>query len=108
MSDFAVARSRLQESLSELEERLTHVVRDLHQPADPDLAEQAIEVEDDEALEHQAALITRQIKLVQQALRRIDEKLYGECIRCGAQIGSARLEARPEAALCINCARDTA
>jgi RNA polymerase-binding transcription factor DksA len=36
---------------------------------------------------------------VQQALRRI---------RCGGQIASGRLEARPEAALCINCARDTA
>lgn len=108
MSDFAAARSRLQKSLTELEDRLTHVVRELDQPADPDLAEQAIEVEDDEALEHQAALITREIKSVQQALRRIDEGLYGQCVRCGSQIASGRLEARPEAALCINCARDTA
>lgn len=106
MPDFAAARSRLEKSLTELEERLTHVVRDLDQPADADLAEQAIELEDDEALEHQAALITREITSVQQALRRIDGNTYGQCLGCGAEIASARLEARPEAALCIRCARN--
>lgn len=105
MPDFVVARTRLQKSLTELEERLTHIVRDLDQPADPDWGEQAIEVEDDQALEHQAALITREIASVQRALRRIDENTYGQCVRCGGEIASARLEARPEAALCIECAR---
>ncbi len=108
MLDVATVRSRLRRSLTELEERLTHVVRDLDQPADPDSAEQAIELEDDEALEQQAALIRREITSVQRALRRIDENTYGQCIRCGMQIASDRLEVRPETALCIDCARGTA
>ncbi|QNE46655.1 molecular chaperone DnaK [Glaciihabitans sp. INWT7] len=31
---------------------------------------------------------------------------YGACVRCGRPIGDARLEARPSAALCIECARE--
>lgn len=37
------------------------------------------------------------------ALRRIDEGSYGECAGCGEMISAARLEARPEARLCISC-----
>jgi RNA polymerase-binding transcription factor DksA len=41
---------------------------------------------------------------VQRALRRIEQGSYGECVRCGDQIAPNRLEARPEAALCFDCA----
>ena len=40
------------------------------------------------------------------ALRRIDEGAYGTCARCGRQIPEERLEARPWASLCIDCARE--
>lgn len=43
---------------------------------------------------------------VNRALARVDAGTYGVCERCGSPIGKARLEARPEASLCINCARE--
>jgi DnaK suppressor protein len=42
---------------------------------------------------------------VDAALERIAAGGYGSCARCGEPIGFARLEARPEATLCIACAR---
>ncbi|SMQ71340.1 TraR/DksA C4-type zinc finger protein [Agreia sp. VKM Ac-1783] len=42
---------------------------------------------------------------VDAALERIADGSYGICTRCGQPIGFARLEARPEATLCIACAR---
>jgi RNA polymerase-binding transcription factor len=108
MPDLATAKARLEASLVELEGRLTHIARDLDQPADRDWDEQAIEIEDDEALEHQGALVTREIASVQRALGRIKDGTYGQCVRCGNDIAPDRLDARPEAALCIDCARQAA
>jgi RNA polymerase-binding transcription factor DksA len=105
MSQSDPAKARLQASLAELEARLTNITRDLSEAPDRDWDEQAIEVEDDEALEHQAALVEKEIASVQRALGRIADGTYGECVRCGGEIAPARLEARPEAALCIDCAR---
>ncbi len=39
------------------------------------------------------------------ALERVETGDYGICRRCGRAIDPARLEARPGAALCIDCAR---
>jgi len=108
MPDLAAAKVRLQASLTELEGRLTNIARDLDQPPDRDWDEQAIEIEDDEALEHQAALVEKEIASVQRALGRIEDGTYGTCVRCGEPIAPERLDARPEAALCIHCARSAA
>lgn len=40
---------------------------------------------------------------VEEALLRIKEGTYGQCLECGEQIGVKRLEARPTAELCIEC-----
>jgi DnaK suppressor protein len=42
-------------------------------------------------------------KKIGQALQRIHEGEYGECIECGANIRYERLRARPTAELCIHC-----
>ena len=42
---------------------------------------------------------------VDAALARIDAGTYGTCERCGRPVGEARLDARPEARWCIDCAR---
>lgn len=41
---------------------------------------------------------------VEDALRKLDQGTYGFCERCGQPIAPARLEAKPEARRCINCA----
>lgn len=38
-----------------------------------------------------------------EALRRLDSKEFGKCVKCGKDIGMARLEAVPHANLCIAC-----
>ena len=105
MPEPADARTRLEALLAELQGRLGHIAADLSEPLDPDSSEQAIEVEDDAALEGQASLVAREIASVKRALARIDDGTYGICMRCGAEIAPARLDARPEAALCVHCAR---
>lgn len=105
MTDRTATRSRLEARLAELEGRQQHIAVDLSEPLDPDSSEQAVEVEDDAALEGQAALIPREIESVKRALARIEDGTYGQCVLCGAEISPARLDARPEAALCIDCAR---
>jgi RNA polymerase-binding transcription factor len=37
------------------------------------------------------------------ALARIDDHTYGRCVDCGTEIPEGRLEARPDAARCVNC-----
>ena len=105
MSDLAAVKTRLEEQLAELRGRQARVETDLAEPLNADSSEQAVEMEDDAALEGQAALIDRQIASVSRALERIERGTYGECVRCGAAIATPRLAVRPEAALCIECAR---
>lgn len=47
----------------------------------------------------------RVLAAVDAALRRIEEGTYGTCSSCGKRISEERLEARPWAELCIDCAR---
>jgi DnaK suppressor protein len=44
-----------------------------------------------------------QLKLVEEALARIDSEEYGVCMDCGNAISSGRLEAIPWAVRCIAC-----
>jgi DnaK suppressor protein len=50
------------------------------------------------------SLLVTEEKL-ERALAKLDEGSYGRCDRCGGPIAPARLEAVPESALCIDCAR---
>lgn len=106
MPNIADAKARLAEMLAELEARHQRIGEDLKEPLDPDSSERAVEMEDDASLEGQATLLAREIASVKRALARIDDATYGECVRCGEDIAAARLESRPEAALCIDCARE--
>ena len=45
------------------------------------------------------------LRQLQAARQRLDEGCYCECVRCGDEISAARLQARPEAALCFGCER---
>jgi RNA polymerase-binding protein DksA len=47
----------------------------------------------------------RKVQSMQEALRRFEEGTYGLCERCGSEISAQRLEALPQARLCIQCAQ---
>lgn len=100
----AQMQNRLLAMKSELSARLKHLERDLAEPLNPDSGERAVEVEDDASLEGQAILVADELASVDRALDRIARGSYGQCVKCGDQISMARLEARPEASLCIRCA----
>lgn len=97
-------KARLEAQLAELKQRQERIAQDLAEPLNADSSEQAVELEDDVSLEGQAALVAREIASVNRALLRVETGTYGECARCGAEIAPKRLEARPEASLCISCA----
>jgi len=50
------------------------------------------------------SLLVTEEKL-RRALAKLEEGSYGRCDRCGRAIAPGRLEAAPESALCIDCAR---
>jgi len=50
-------------------------------------------------------LLEQEAEQIQEAMRRKAEGRYGICEECGNKIPEARLAARPEATLCIDCQR---
>lgn len=48
--------------------------------------------------------IAATLEEIDRALARIEDGRYGLCVSCGDEISPDRLEARPEASLCIDCA----
>lgn len=44
-----------------------------------------------------------QLRAIKHALAKFSDGSYGSCENCGNDIGPSRLQARPEATLCIAC-----
>ena len=63
---------------------------------DPDLIER-------EKVMALVQIIERRLDSIDYALRRMDEGTYGICERCRLPIDPGRLEAVPEAVLCVKC-----
>lgn len=59
----------------------------------------------------QVGALVRQAQLhvveIDAAIARLESGAYGTCERCGGRIGAGRLEARPVARTCIQCATAT-
>lgn len=47
--------------------------------------------------------IRQELAGVEHALRKFEEGTYGKCDNCGKPIDPARLEALPQASLCLDC-----
>lgn len=105
MDNTAPYKAILETNLAELQARLNRIEHDLDEPHDPDSSERAVQMEDDDSLEGQARLVTREIASTKRALDRISQGVFGYCVQCGEDISEGRLNARPEAALCIACAK---
>jgi DnaK suppressor protein len=109
--DEAAARQRLEQLLTELDDssrtlaaeagdagELTHV--DQHSA---EAASELTEMERDGAV---LAVVAGQRQEVLDALARLDAGTYGRCVDCGTTLPDERLEARPEAARCMNCQQE--
>ncbi|TMM51193.1 TraR/DksA family transcriptional regulator [Sulfitobacter sabulilitoris] len=95
----------IEQRMTELSRRLATIEDALDEPADRDLEDQAIELEDDEVLEGVGRAGQREMRLLQLALKRIEDGSYGICQICGNEIAEERLIAVPFAPLCRDCAR---
>ncbi|HEX7474462.1 MAG TPA: TraR/DksA C4-type zinc finger protein [Dehalococcoidales bacterium] len=51
--------------------------------------------------------LKRLLAEVDRALQKLDQGTYGTCDICGIKIDPARLEALPQAILCLNCRQKT-
>jgi DnaK suppressor protein len=94
----------LKARLSELKRRVAEIDRELHTQLSADSEEQAIDLENQEALEAVEKSGIQEIRRIEQTLRRISEGTYGICVQCGADIDPKRLKALPTATRCISCA----
>ncbi len=102
--DYTKQKSALEAKLADHEVRLAGVTKDITKTLSSDFAEQATERENDDVLEEIGKETQVSIAHIKAALQRIEDHTYGQCARCGADIGFARLEAIPETAYCVKCA----
>jgi len=72
-----------------------------------DLADRATESYTREFLYRLSDADREQIRLVDDALHRLDDGLYGECEECGEKIPPVRLKAIPWALFCVKCQEET-
>ncbi len=107
--DVDAVRHRLGDELSAILDRHGKIRDHLHNadrkmPADWSEAAQLIE--NDEVLEALEESGREAIASIQNALRRIADGEYTECVRCGEEINPRRLAALPTTTLCVRCAAD--
>ncbi len=68
-----------------------------------DIADRAASSYTKEFLFHQSNSERNTLNMVESALGRIREGIFGECINCGNEINAKRLEAVPWTRYCIAC-----
>ncbi len=109
-TDFKMLRSRLKnergrliEELEQLQARANTIEERREGSPFGKMAEEAAETLE---LERRSALekrVREQLAGVEHALHKFEEATYGLCDNCGQAIDPERLEALPQASLCINC-----
>lgn len=94
---------RLRDDLYEQIRSLSSASLVTHKEAGEDLADVG---SDNFTRDMGLALMTeegRKIALIQDAIERLIDRTYGQCIDCDGDISSGRLDAIPYAKLCIRC-----
>ena len=94
---------RKREDLLGLVTRVEQDGRQADEEGTQDLADKAANSYTKEFLFHQSSSERTVLQLIEEALSRIDEGSYGECVHCGGPMVDKRLEAVPWARHCITC-----
>jgi DnaK suppressor protein len=84
--------------LSAVEQGRETMAEDTQDPAD-----QAVFSYQKELLFSQGTHGHAQLNMVREAIHRLKDGSFGECLHCGNEIGSKRLEAVPWSRYCIAC-----
>ena len=110
VSDFDMLRSRLKQERKRLTEELEQIgtdnrIADEHRDGAlfgkrGEASAETAEMRKRLALKHQ---LSESLAEVEHSLHKLDDGTYGLCDNCGQRINRARLEALPQANLCLNC-----
>lgn len=92
-----------QEELQRLVSKSEQDGREADEEITQDIADKAANSYTKEFLFHQSDDNRRILQLVKEALDRLREGSYGECVACHEEVESKRLEAVPWARHCIEC-----
>ena len=99
-------KKRLEDRQRELRQNVSRTEQD-GRSADldtaQDIADRASSSYQKEFLFHQSSSERQTLQMVENALSRIREGTFGECISCGNEINAKRLEAVPWTRYCIEC-----
>ncbi len=108
--NFSILRSRLETERGRLNEELEQLAASAASSEDrregspfgkrEEEATETLELEKRLVLERR---IKEQLAAVEHALNKYEEGTYGQCDSCGQTIDPARMEALPQANLCMNC-----
>ncbi|MDQ1711326.1 MAG: DnaK suppressor protein [Frankiaceae bacterium] len=109
--DQAAARRRLSALLAEIDSSSATLLAEHGDPGelshiDQHSAEAATDLSEVEREETVRTIVAGQRQEVLAALARLDAGTYGVCVECGQPLPEERLDARPEAARCVNCQHD--
>jgi DnaK suppressor protein len=92
-----------QHDLRRMVSRTAQDGREADENSAQDIADKAASSYTKEFLFHQSHADRQLLQMVEGALSRIREGSFGECISCGKEINSKRLEAVPWTRHCIEC-----
>ena len=102
--NFAKHKGQLESLKQEYETRIDKIEDHLHNPQD-ELDEhwddQAISMRQNDMRQNLLAEAQQNLTYVNNALMRIENGTYGECVECGEDIEEKRLDAVPYATLCM-------
>ncbi|GHE46494.1 hypothetical protein GCM10017673_55550 [Streptosporangium violaceochromogenes] len=101
--DTVTARMRLEHMLAQLDRSIAILRRDALTGWDRSPADAGAVLTDADRSLAMLEAAGEQRRTVLAALRRLDEGVYGRCADCGHAVPEGRLEARPEAARCVQC-----
>ncbi|MGA2903682.1 MAG: TraR/DksA family transcriptional regulator [Candidatus Korobacteraceae bacterium] len=99
-------KKRLEERQRDLRHAMTRTAqdgRDADVESAQDIADRAANSYNKEFLFHQSNTDRQLLQMVDGALDRIREGVFGQCISCGTEINAKRLEAVPWTRYCIGC-----
>ena len=104
-------RKNLEVLRDELNARVERTHKHIHERDErvsADYGEQSVEMENQELVIMLDAEAKDELRQIDKALKRLDEKSYGQCTKCGEMIAEARLVALPFVESCIECAKKEA
>jgi RNA polymerase-binding transcription factor DksA len=97
-------RATLEEERDSLRAQLSELGYGAKLDYDPNFADSSQVTAERGETEALVSKLVEGLNEVEHALAKFDTQQYGTCENCGQAIAAARLEARPEARLCMDCA----